>query len=218
MQPLLFHVARVSTSAIALAAAVIGGCRIAITFAAMMLFLAAFALVHDLMHGALGLGRRANDAALALCGLVLLMSGHALRAHHLRHHLRPLGDDDLEGAPARLPLPLALLLGPMHAIALRIFAWVLAIPRDRMWQGVETIADLAVALALVRNPPGRVIAISLLSMQCTMAVWAAHIPHRSPAWMLTIARVFAGLRSPTVLSLLRHREHHAAPKVPCQAL
>jgi hypothetical protein len=58
---------------------------------------AAFVQMHDAIHGSLGRSKRANDVVLFMSGLLLLKSGHALRATHLRHHGKCLGEDDPEG-------------------------------------------------------------------------------------------------------------------------
>jgi fatty acid desaturase len=75
---------------------------------------AAFVQAHDAIHASLRLSKRANDWVLALSALLLLKSGHALRATHLRHHGKCLGEDDPGAAPANWPLWRALVRGPFH--------------------------------------------------------------------------------------------------------
>src|SRR5262249_46163325 len=83
-------VARVPLPALAagLAGAVVAGAA---------LWLCAFEAAHDLVHDALGLGRRAGAVALAAAGALMLGSGHAMLVSHLWHHKRPFADDDYEG-------------------------------------------------------------------------------------------------------------------------
>src|SRR5688500_16451369 len=114
----LAHALRVSSAALALY--VLPAAWLAPGVA---LFLAAFTLAHDLAHGALGLTRRTNRVLLSLAGALMLTSGHAMRVAHLRHHARPLADDDYEGASARGSLGRALLLAPWFAFAVRREAW-----------------------------------------------------------------------------------------------
>lgn len=71
----------------------------------------AFVQMHDALHESLGLSRRAHGILLALSAQILLKSGHALKATHLRHHGKCLGGDDPEGAPAHWSLPRYLLSG-----------------------------------------------------------------------------------------------------------
>ena len=73
-------------------------------FLVFLIFVAVVTVTHDVVHGSLGLSRRQTDWALFATGAVLLESGHAYRATHLRHHRVFPGPDDPEGDPARLTL------------------------------------------------------------------------------------------------------------------
>lgn len=68
------------------------------------IFVAVVTVTHDVVHRSIGLGPRATEWALFLCGLVLLESGHAYRATHLQHHraFPSAPSDDPEGYPAHL--------------------------------------------------------------------------------------------------------------------
>src|SRR4051794_39328436 len=87
--------------------------------AAAALWLAAFAAAHDLVHHALGLGRRTGAVALTVAGALMLTSGHAMLVSHLLHHKRPFADDDYEGAAARGDAAQALLKAPWWALLSR---------------------------------------------------------------------------------------------------
>ncbi|XXX82330.1 fatty acid desaturase [Sorangium sp. So ce134] len=184
------------------------------------LFFASFALMHDVAHGALRLPRKANEIALTVSAALMLMSGHALRLMHLRHHARPLAPDDAEGAPARLPLSRALLGAPRSALALRTEAFRAAGPSGRRCQLAETALNLASLALLIasRRPALLALAATAAFLQLSMAVWAAHIPHNAPAWMLAAARRLAFTRSPIALSLGYHERHHRMPNLPCSRL
>jgi Fatty acid desaturase len=73
-------------------------------FLVFLIFVAVVTVTHDVVHGSLGLSRRKTDWALFAMGAVLLESGHAYRATHLRHYRVFPGHDDPEGDPARLTL------------------------------------------------------------------------------------------------------------------
>lgn len=187
--------------------------------AAAGLFFAAFSLFHDAAHGALRLSRDAANAVLAGASTVLMMSAHAQRHLHLRHHARPLADDDLEGEGARLSLSRALLLGPVLAARMR----VAQMPRSLWrWVAVENVINVAVVVAVLRSDDAGLhaaLAVALL-LHATMSAWASHVPHtldRRP-WLERFARRFTWTRSPVVGSLLHHAEHHRTPKVPCADL
>ncbi len=182
--------------------------------AALAVFMLAFAVTHDAAHGALGLSRRTNTLALALGGLAIATSGHALRLMHLRHHARELAPDDLEGAAARLSFGRALLAAPRLALELHAAAWRAATTRDRRWQLVEYAALGALACGAIFGPYAvAVYAVTALAMQLLAPWWAGHIPHRA-TWLISVAHRLAILRSPTVASLAYHDLHHRRPKLP----
>ncbi len=214
------HLTRLTASMLGLALAARLGSRAGMVVAAALLFLEAFACMHDLAHGALGLPRRVNEVALALSGALLLMSGHALRQTHLIHHARALADDDEEGLPARGTFLQALACGPRAALALRVHAFRVAGRRERRWQQVETAADVVLCGALLGSACAPLVIYVLVAMaaQATMSVWAAHVPHNAPAWLTRLAAHFTWTGSPTALSLVYHARHHANPRVPCRLL
>jgi len=214
---LALHAARLAASVAILGAAIHDGSVWLAAVASGALFLAAFSFMHDLAHGSLGLPRRANELALSFAGLVMLMSGHALRTTHLRHHARPLAADDVEGAPARMPLWRALLVGPAAALALRVSAFRHARSHGRRWQIVETSVGLVIAAALLGSASWPYVVVAAVA-QMTMGVWAAHVPHNAPPWVVRCARSFACTGSVTALRLAYHELHHERPGVPCQVL
>jgi fatty acid desaturase len=217
---LAVHVARLVVAVLVMAAASSVSSRCGMVAGAGLFFLEAFALMHDVSHGALLLPRRANEVALALSGALLLMSGHALRALHLVHHARALADDDLEGRPARGTLWRALAGGLRAAVELRLHAFAGAGRRGRAWQAIETVAGVIVGCALLASGRAPLVTYALVAIlaQATMAVWAAYIPHNAPAWLTRLAARFAWTGSPTMLSLAYHELHHARPEVPCRRL
>ncbi|MBC7976495.1 MAG: hypothetical protein H7138_16100, partial [Myxococcales bacterium] len=48
--------------------------------------------------------------------------------------------------------------------------------------------------------------------------WAGHLPHRTPAWLHTVAYLLARAGSMTMRTLVVHDEHHRRPKLPTHAL
>jgi fatty acid desaturase len=217
---LAVHLCRLAASAGAIAVASSVTSRVGMVVASAFLFLESFALMHDLSHGALLLPRRVNEVALALAGVLLLMSGHALRRMHLVHHARPLADGDLEGRPARGDFWRALAGGPLAALSLRREAFRGAGRRGRRIQAVETLAGAALATALLASGRAPLVIYAIVAVlgQATMSAWAAHVPHNAPAWLSRIATRLAVTGSPTLLSLAYHELHHACPQIPCGRL
>jgi fatty acid desaturase len=214
------HLARLAAAVVLVAVADRCSSRFGMAAGGALLFLESFALMHDLSHAALGLSHAANERALAASGLLLLMSGHALRRTHLAHHARPLAESDVEGLPARKSFWRALAAAPAATLALRVHAYRGAGRRGRAWQAAESVADVALASLLLASGRAPLVIYVLVAMvaQATMSVWAAQVPHNAPAWLTTLAARFSWTGSPTVLSLLHHELHHAMPRVPCRRL
>ncbi len=180
--------------------------------AALGVFMLAFAITHDAAHGALGLSRRATDIALAIGGVAIGTSGHALRVMHMRHHARELAPDDLEGAAARMTGWQALVHAPRLAIALHVAAWRTG--RQRRWQLVEYTALAAlIAVAAFGPRPLAIYTAVALGMQLVAPWWAGHLPHRSET-LIALARRLAVTGSPTLAGLAFHELHHRRPKLP----
>jgi fatty acid desaturase len=214
MRDFVLHVLRIVVAGIVLAIAR-GPVAIA---AALAIYFAAFALAHDLVHGSLGLGRRARWIALVASTTLILTAAHTMRRMHLRHHARPLADDDLEGAGARRSALGALFHGPANLIALRREARRAAPTREKRLQAVEDLLCLAlILLGFVVPAVGTYVAIAVL-LQATISFWGAHVPHHVPDWVVRVAERLAWTRSPVLLSLAFHDRHHAHPTIPSQQL
>lgn len=192
---------------------------------ALVTFLAAFVQLHDAMHGALGLPRRWNDVVIGAAGLLLLKSGHALMATHMRHHGKVLARDDPEGGVVHWRLVRVLLAGPFHVLGNRRRALAIA-PRTRTSQLFETgltvvLLGLAVALAWAASSPAGLIYWGVAAlMSGTMALWAGYLPHTlsSTHWLVRVAIWGARAWTPVLTSLAYHDLHHRYPKVPTALL
>jgi fatty acid desaturase len=188
--------------------------------AAIAIYLGAFTLTHELAHGALGLSRRRNELALAVAGLCMATSGHALRLMHLRHHADPLGDGDLEGRSARMPAWRALAAAPGLCVLLVVAAWRTATARDRRWQRAEyaVIAALATTALAAGPRPLQIYLVAAVAAQALAPFWAGHLPHRTPRWLEAVARRLARAGSMTMRTLVVHDAHHRRPKLPTRQL
>jgi fatty acid desaturase len=201
-----------------------GHLLLAVPVAAAVCF-AAFCQMHDALHESLGLSKRGHDVVLLLSGQILLKSGHELKATHLRHNGKCLGEDDPEGAPANWSLRRVLFEGPFHILALRRDALRIA-PRTRGMQIVETAMTALVLAGCVAlfvvwgSPIGLIYWAVAASISAAMPLWAAYIPHRlaprAPP-VVAAARV-ARIWTPVVNSFAYHHVHHAHPKVPTALL
>lgn len=187
--------------------------------------LAAFVQMHDVVHDALGLPKWLNRLLLTASATLILKSGHALKATHLRHHGKCLAPDDPEGIAATWPLWKVLLQGPFHMLGARLTSLQLA-PRTRRAQLLETgLTLLLVGLAIAAYAAYGVLAglvywgvVAMLS--ATIPLWASYIPHRigerHPALLITSHATRAW--TPILNSFSYHELHHAYPKVPTALL
>jgi fatty acid desaturase len=189
--------------------------------AAFGLFFTLFAFHHDVMHGALGLGRRTGEALLAVLGCLIMTSGHGTRRLHMRHHAHPLAENDLEGEGARLGWFGAIVTSPLGYFRMHLAGFEGAGARERRVQWFENAVVVILAGLLATHAlPERVRLYGLVAaaMQLTAGFWASHVPHRAPAWLTRTAARLSFLQSPVLLSLAFHELHHQKPKVPCHEL
>jgi fatty acid desaturase len=193
--------------------------------AALATCFAAFIQMHDCVHEALGLPKPINKIMLSASALLILKSGHALRATHLRHHGRCLGDEDPEGVVAHWPLLKVLFVGPFHLLGMRLDALRID-PKTRNIQYIETGLTVMVLLGAIlhyiyfNSLAGIVYWGSVAFVSATLPIWASYIPHRisakNPA--LQISAHTAQIWTPVITSFAYHQLHHKYPKVPTALL
>ena len=195
-------------------------------FLVFLTFIAVVTVTHDVVHGSLGLSRRQTDWALFALGAVLLESGHAYRATHLRHHRVFPGHGDPEGDPARRTLVGAILWGPVFLP--RLWCWALSQSKPGSAQRGWLIAEAAWPLSVI------VAGVWLLPLTPTVLLYAAmvivgswvyplltvHLPHRRYGdTPFTQTHTLRGRIIPALfLELTYHLEHHLYPEVPSHNL
>jgi beta-carotene hydroxylase len=186
------------------------------------LFVAIVTSAHDAVHGSLGLTRRQTDFVLFALGALVLESGHAYRATHLRHHAVFPGPDDPEGEPAHHSALWAVCAGPTFLV--RLWRWAFRRGRDRGWLLAEATWALAVPIAaLLALPLSRWPALYVALVVVGSWVYpllTAHLPHRDfGATPLTQTHTLRGRIIPALfLELTYHLEHHLYPGVPTHRL
>lgn len=192
---------------------------------ALACFLAGFVQLHDAMHRSLGLPRAVNELVIAASGLLLLKSGHALLATHMRHHGRVLARDDPEAGVVHMRLLRVLWAGPFLVLGNRRRALEIA-PRTRVSQLAETgltLLLLAAAIEMERrwgSPAGLVYWAVAAILSGTMALWAGYLPHTLSSQRALIRWAAWGARgwTPVLNSLAYHDLHHRFPRVPTSLL
>ena len=184
-----------------------------------LVFTTVISLMHDTVHGSLGLRRRATDLTLFLAGALLLVSGHAYRATHLNHHRVFPGDDDPEGEAARLSVLGALAAGPLHVPRIWLWAFRRA-HRVRRWLVAEAAVVPLALLVGLRVPAVLVYALAALGGGWLYPLLTVRLPHAHPGdEPVTQARTLRGrIVPPLLLEQTYHLEHHLYPRVPSHKL
>jgi beta-carotene hydroxylase len=195
-------------------------------FLVFLIFVAVVTVTHDVVHGSLGLSRRATDWALFALGAVLLESGHAYRTSHFRHHSVFPGSDDPEGDPARMSFWQAVLHGPIFLPRLWCWAYVRnqGNVRERAWLIAEAawpFLVLSCGLVLWSRTPAILVYAGLVFVgSWVYPLLTVHLPHRHYGdTPLTQTHTLRGRIIPALfLELTYHLEHHLYPQVPSHSL
>jgi fatty acid desaturase len=185
--------------------------------ASFILFMAGLRQAHDGFHLTLGLPRRATDGFLFGLSLVLAIPLHAVKYNHLRHHAHPLAPDDVEGACARLPGWLAILMGPVFTVRMMGHAWWNARRDLRRWITAEALALLVLGVVAVWLDCFwlRYHLVVMLLGNCLTAFFAVWLVHHDCDPEGIFARTQRGrLVNFLTLNLFYHLEHHLFPAVP----
>jgi beta-carotene hydroxylase len=174
---------------------------------------------HDLVHGNLGLSRRMNSLLLTIFELMCLRSGRAYRIAHLHHHANFPGQDDIEGAAARMSFFGALWEG----VTLQQRIWLWAYRRDVRERSIvlfEGVACVLILLASVLVAPFTPIFV-VYCLLVVMGSWifplvTVYMVHDATAGHeLFQTTAFRGrLASWLSFEHLYHLEHHLYPTVP----
>jgi fatty acid desaturase len=190
------------------------------------IFVAVVTVTHDVVHGSLGLGRRAGEWALFLLGAVLMESGHAYRATHLQHHRLFPHPDDPEGYPARLGMVGAVCYGPVFLA--RLWWWAFGRAAGRPALRLVLLAEAAVPVAGLAGgvllwpltPAPLLYATMVIVGSWVYPLLTVYLPHHDPGdTPLTQTRTLRGRLIPAVfLELTYHLEHHLYPQVPSHQL
>jgi fatty acid desaturase len=185
-----------------------------------LVFVTVVSLMHDTVHGALGLRRRASDLTLFAAGAMLMVSGHAYRATHINHHRVFPGPDDPEGDAAHMSLARALVAGPLHVPRIWLWAFRRA-RRGRAWLVAEALVPpAAIAVGTLWLRPLLAYTVLAIVGGWLYPLLTVRLPHAHPGdEPLTQARTLRGrLVPPLLLEQTYHLEHHLYPRVPSHKL
>src|SRR5437016_7455899 len=114
-----------------------------------MFFLVGLRQVHNAYHYALGLSRRGCDWVMFALSALMLGSMHAVQINHLHHHRHCMGEEDVEGASARMPAWKAVVVGPLFPVRLHVCALKKARGASFRWIVAELMATAIVIAAAI---------------------------------------------------------------------
>jgi beta-carotene hydroxylase len=187
------------------------------------LFVSQVVALNDVMHRSIGLGTRATELAVALLGLLVLESGHAIRVTHLAHHEQGGGENDPESYVDLLPLGRLVAEMPRYRFRIWAYGWRHGHREERRWIGVEVgVAMAVVALTVIGVAPEPALVFVGASI---LAGWAFPLvsavgPHVD--WGRDKSghayRVRGRWLPRLMLNLPFHLEHHLYPEVPSHRL
>ncbi|XXQ69131.1 fatty acid desaturase family protein [Neisseriaceae bacterium B1] len=184
-------------------------------------FTCALRQAHDCYHHSIGLNKTAVHILLYLLSITMLCSTHAIRYTHLQHHRDPLGENDVEGNWARLPMSKAIALGGLFSIHIQWQGFWHGDKRTRRHSLIDMLLINSVfVLAATWQTPWLVYHV-LTMMVANMlvgffAVWSVHHDCDDKAVFARTER--QGWANFATVYLLYHMEHHLFARVPSNHL
>jgi fatty acid desaturase len=183
-------------------------------------FLTGLRQVHNGFHNALGTNRFLTWFTLYSNSILMLVSIHAVKFNHLRHHKYCLTDEDYEGKSARMTWYGAIVYGPVHMFLIHKVTWQRGDRSYRRNMMLELASAAAfIALALYFNVHFLLYHIVVMIvgefLMAFFAVWTVHHDthdtHDHPEFARTQR---SGWKNKITFSMFYHLEHHLFPAVP----
>jgi len=180
-------------------------------------FLTALRQVHNGFHNSLGTNKFLTWLSLYVNSILMLVSVHAVKFNHIRHHKYCLNDEDYEGKSARMTWYGAILYGPVHIFLIHKITLQLGNKNYRR----NVIAELAsIALFVFCAFYFQIhflqyhiiVMITGEFLMSFFAVWTVHHDtDESPEYARTQRQ---GWKNKITFSMFYHLEHHLFPAVP----
>ncbi|MBE0390804.1 fatty acid desaturase [Flavobacterium sp. PL002] len=189
---------------------------IALPFSAFF-FLTGLRQVHNGFHNSLGTNKFLTWLSLYINSVLMMVSIHAVKFNHLRHHKYCLTDEDQEGKSAHMTWYGAILYGPIHVFKIHQITWKIGSKKYRKNMLIELFSIMIlIAIAFYFN-------IYLLYYHMTImiigeflmaffAVWTVHHDtHENPGLARTQR---SNWKNKITFSMFYHLEHHLFPAIP----
>jgi len=180
-------------------------------------FLTALRQVHNGFHNSLGTNKFLTWLSLFLNSILMVVSIHAVKFNHIRHHKYCLTEEDYEGKSAGMSWYGAILYGPVHIFLIHKVTLQLGNKKYRKNVILELAAiALFVSLAFYFNIHFLIYHIIVMVigefLMAFFAVWTVHHhTEDSPEFARTQR---GGWKNKITFSMFYHLEHHLFPAVP----
>lgn len=189
---------------------------LAIPFSAFF-FLTGLRQVHNGFHNSLGTNKFLTWFTLYSNSILLMVSVHAVKFNHIRHHKYCLSDEDYEGKSARMTWYGAILYGPMHMYLIHKITLQLGNKNYRKNVLLELISIAIVTFAVFYFNIHFLIyhIIVMFFAEFLMAFFAVWTVHHDTEESPEYARTQRGnWKNKITFSMFYHLEHHLFPAVP----
>jgi fatty acid desaturase len=180
-------------------------------------FLTGLRQVHNGFHNSLGTNKFLTWFSLYSNSILMMVSIHAVKFNHIRHHKYCLTDKDYEGKSARMTWYGAILYGPIHMFLIHKVTLQIGNSKYRRNVILE-LASVAIFASivfyfridfLIYHIIVMIIAEFLMAF---FAVWTVHHhTHDTPEFARTQR---TGWKNKITFSMFYHLEHHLFPAVP----
>ncbi len=180
-------------------------------------FLTGLRQSHNGFHNALGTKRFLTWLTLYINSILMMVSIHAIKFIHLRHHKHCLSEKDQEGKSAQMTWYGAILYGSIHMFKVHQITWQLGNNKYRKDMILELASAFLFATAAIYfNIHWLIYHIIVMivgeSLMAFFAVWTVHHhTHDNPDFARTQR---SGWKNMITFSMFYHLEHHLFPAVP----
>lgn len=180
-------------------------------------FITGLRQVHNGFHNSLGTNRFLTWLSLYLNSVFMMVSIHAVKFNHLRHHKYCLSEEDQEGKSAHMTWYGAILYGPIHMFKIHQITWKLGNKKYRRNMILElTSVAIVISVAFYFQINWLIYHISIMIIgEFLMAFFAVWTVHHDTEENPELARTQRGwIKNKITFSMFYHLEHHLFPAIP----
>lgn len=180
-------------------------------------FLTGLRQVHNGFHNSLGTNKFLTWLSLYINSVLMLVSIHAVKFNHIRHHKYCLAEEDYEGKSAKMTWYGAILYGPVHIFLIHKITWQLGnskYKRNMLIELLSIAAFISIAFYFKLDFLIYHIIVMIIGefLMAFFAVWTVHHDtHDNPEYARTQR---SGWKNKITFSMFYHLEHHLFPAVP----